>query len=506
MGHARGWLRQRIFDGPSITWFSTLRSIQPDNMKLARSLILIYISASVGVLKAQCDLVISTYTIDLACYGPDYGPDVSVTLTGGTPPYTFRIETGQGELNFAQSNVPYLHRNIMALMGDDNATLLVTDAEGCTATGHASWVPHHPLEPDITTTATCDGIVRFNWNGRFRVGGTAVVLETFQTCQGPFQYEIGFLDYSTLTGAVASDWTLISPGNWRYELPIPTGVWYIRIHNQYQCDLWSQVHCYEWFRYMVSSTPPATGCNAQLAVRAALAGALPSGTLMTDHLRVAGSIPTTEPYSALGYSYVGSSPGASIAPSMLTTTGNNAIVDWVVIELRSAATPGTVAHSRPALLQRDGDVVGLTGQPIHTLPFASGNYHVGIRHRNHLGVMTSTPRALSSTTTSVDFTQAGTATYGTNAQQVVGTMRCLWPGDCNGNGNVQYAGEGNDRDQVLVAIGGGVATNAVPNVYSRDDVNMDGTIMYTGLNNDRDVILQVIGGVIPTAVRTQQLP
>ncbi len=479
-------------------------------MKLTRSLILssIAISTYVGVLKAQCDLVISTYTIDEACY--DYGPDVSVTLTGGTPPYTFRIETGQGEFTVIQRNVPYLHSSIQAFISDDNATLLVTDAEGCTATGQTSWVPHHPLEPDITTTATCDGIVRFDWNGRFRVGGTYSVLETFQTCLGPFQYQIRFLDNSTLTGAVASDWTLVSPGNWRYELPIPTGVWSIWIYNQYnnqyQCELWSQVHCYERFMYMESSTPPATGCNAQLAVRAALAGALPSGTLMSDHLRVAGSIPTTEPYSALGYSYVGSSPGASIAPSMLATTGNNAIVDWVVIELRSAATPGTVAHSRPALLQRDGDVVGLTGQPIHTLPFASGNYHVAVRHRNHLGIMTATQIALSSTTTTVNFTNPSTATYGTNAQSNLNGVMALWPGDGNGNGQVNYTGIGNDRDLVLQAIGGTVPTNEVTNLYDRLDVNLDGSLKYTGSNNDRDPILQAIGGTVPTAVRTQQLP
>lgn len=89
-------------------------------------------------------------------------------------------------------------------------------------------------------------------------------------------------------------------------------------------------------------------------MRAGLDGALPGGTLINDGLRTANVLPTTEPYSALGYTYVGTSPGASLAPSLLTVTGNNAIVDWVLAELRHPTTPATVLYSRPALLQRDG--------------------------------------------------------------------------------------------------------------------------------------------------------
>ena len=83
---------------------------------------------------------------------------------------------------------------------------------------------------------------------------------------------------------------------------------------------------------------------------------------------------------------------------------------------------------------------------------------------------------------------------------------CLWPGDGNRNGTVQYTGLNNDRDPVLVAIGGSVATNTVTNVYSPLDINMNGIISYTGIGNDRDVILQAIGGSVASAVRVQQLP
>jgi hypothetical protein len=35
---------------------------------------------------------------------------------------------------------------------------------------------------------------------------------------------------------------------------------------------------------------------------------------------------------------------------------------------------------------------------------------------------------------------------------------------------------------------------------------MDGVVKYTGASNDRDPILVMVGGSIPTATRAQQLP
>ena len=62
-----------------------------------------------------------------------------------------------------------------------------------------------------------------------------------------------------------------------------------------------------------------------------LDGAYEQGAnLMRDDLRVAGMIPSTEPYSAI----YGGPGGETVAPSVLAVTGNNAIVDWVRVELR----------------------------------------------------------------------------------------------------------------------------------------------------------------------------
>ena len=54
-------------------------------------------------------------------------------------------------------------------------------------------------------------------------------------------------------------------------------------------------------------------------------------------------------------------------------------------------------------------------------------------------------------------------------------------------------------------VGGTVPTNVVSG-YNRSDVNLDGWIKYTGPDNDRDPIILDLGGTTPNAVRLQQLP
>ncbi|HNK68098.1 MAG TPA: hypothetical protein PKH36_05195, partial [Flavobacteriales bacterium] len=75
----------------------------------------------------------------------------------------------------------------------------------------------------------------------------------------------------------------------------------------------------------------------------------------------------------------------------------------------------------------------------------------------------------------------------------------------NGNGQVKYTGNGNDRDQILSLVGG-TSPNVSLTGYYRQDVNMDGRVRYTGTGNDRDRILTTIGGTMPNATRTGQVP
>jgi hypothetical protein len=260
------------------------------------------------------------------------------------------------------------------------------------------------------------------------------------------------------------------------------------------------------FRSVVHLEPDPTAIR--IAARMVLDGPYsPNTGLMNDALRSLPSFPLSEPYTALGYVHVAGG-GESIAAAVLSVAGGNAIVDWVLVELRDANAPATVLYSRSALLQRDGDVVDLNGSSPVTLATATGSYHVALHHRNHLGVMTAAPLTLNIGTSTVDLTLSGTPTFGTDARRsITGAFptQALWMGDVNGDNAIRYTGSFNDRDPVLFAIGGSVPTNTVGG-YRSEDVNLDGTVKYTGENNDRDPILQAVGGSVPTNVREGSVP
>ena len=250
-------------------------------------------------------------------------------------------------------------------------------------------------------------------------------------------------------------------------------------------------------------------CSPVLRPKLMLEGPYDTSTgLMSDALRSAGLVPLTEPYTAAGYMHVAGNGGATIASAVLNTTGANAIVDWVLVELRSASNSSVRVATRAALLQRDGDVVGVDGTSGVGFNVACGNYYVAVRHRNHLGVMSLNSMALSTTATTVDFGSAAAATFGTNARKsITGIVPCqaLWAGDATFNGQVRYTGSGNDRDPILVKVGSTTPNNTVSG-YRGEDVNMNGVVRYTGSANDRDPILVNVGSTTPNNVRPQQLP
>ena len=236
-----------------------------------------------------------------------------------------------------------------------------------------------------------------------------------------------------------------------------------------------------------------------VALRVYLQGPLNSGTLlMNDGIRVAGLVPVVEPYTALGYPGIAN---AGISRTVLPVAGNNAFVDWVLLEARHSTTNAVVGRWA-LLVQRDGDVMLPDGWPV-TIAFPSVPVRLAVRHRNHLGAMCST--VFGPGTVPLDLTLTTTPMYGTDPTAAVGGVRALWSGDATGNGELKYIGGGNDRDPILVAIGGSTPTNTV-NGYRLEAVNLDGTVKYTGANNDRDPILANIGGSTPTALRLAQLP
>jgi hypothetical protein len=256
--------------------------------------------------------------------------------------------------------------------------------------------------------------------------------------------------------------------------------------------------------------------SAKLNLKVLLQGALlptssSGGPIMTgimrDDLRTASpsQIPNLEPYAGLAntrFTHVGGG-GEILGAGVLSGIGNDAIVDWVFVELRDKNDPATVLITRSALVQRDGDVVeSIDGISPLTFTGAVGeSYYVSVKHRNHLGAMTAGAIAMTAVGTLVDFTTMTAAqTYnlpgydGFEQVDVNGKM-ALWAGNSNADNKVKYVGVDNDQIPVFSQ-----AVNYVNNstqqynydfatpVYLGGDINMDAKVKYRGPNNDASFI------------------
>ena len=186
------------------------------------------------------------------------------------------------------------------------------------------------------------------------------------------------------------------------------------------------------------------------------------------------------------------------------------IVDWVKIEIRDAATPTTILKSVAAFVRNDGTLVDINGSSTSVnLGIIPSSYHIAIRHRNHLGVMTNTALDFTgaTATSDVDFTITSPAhgVYGTHARvQVATNVWALWAGDVNQDGQVLNNASPSDVNlvsaRVLADVGntgffgsGPLNTyTGITAVYELYDVNMDGKIFDNADPSDANLISLIV--------------
>lgn len=232
----------------------------------------------------------------------------------------------------------------------------------------------------------------------------------------------------------------------------------------------------------------------QVSVKVFLMGAYNTSTgLMTTTLQNLNLLPLNQPYNTSPWNYSGTESVAAIPAN---------VTDWVLVELRNASTPSTVIARRAAFILNTGMVVDLDGSsPVSFVGFESGNYHIAIRHRNHLSVRTATAQALSPTATLYDFTTAQGAAYqnpaitgNTALTAMGGGVFAMWGGDANSNGNVRASGPSNDQNAILQRLGGNTSL-ILTGIYTPEDLNLNGNVRYSGSQNDRNLLLNdVLGG------------
>jgi hypothetical protein len=228
---------------------------------------------------------------------------------------------------------------------------------------------------------------------------------------------------------------------------------------------------------------------------------------MRDDLRAQGtSSAQGEPYAAHRLCACRRGRGIHGRARVLSVTGPDAIVDWVDAGVARCDHPfrGERRRVRPCL-QRDGDIVGTDGVSPVKFSLAVGDYHIAVRHRNHLGVMTADPVRVSVALRSYDLTNGSHPLFGVDPVKISDGLNLLWSGNAQPDAALRYTGSSNDRDPILVRVGSTAPNNATPG-YWIEDTNLDGNVKYTGTANDRDPILVNVGASTPNSTRTEQLP
>ncbi|MEP0262670.1 BspA family leucine-rich repeat surface protein [Dokdonia sp.] len=260
---------------------------------------------------------------------------------------------------------------------------------------------------------------------------------------------------------------------------IPTGINFGGGKNEYCSSELERQNLIDTYGWSISDQGLYANCNLEVLVSpkvylqgASLNSNTGEETLMRDDLRVANLVPTTSPYD-----------GLTCDVTVFDTTGPNAVVDWIFVELRDPINNDIVIEGKSALLLRNGAIVDIDG--ISPLLFfqSFGDYHIAITHRNHLGVMTATTVSLSNIAITLDFSSdSNIATGGSLALTDMGNgIFAIYAGDVDADGNILNTDISN-----AISNSGGI------NIYAGADVNMDGNI----LNDDIALFIQRNAGRI----------
>lgn len=192
---------------------------------------------------------------------------------------------------------------------------------------------------------------------------------------------------------------------------------------------------------------------------------------MTNDLRAKGFIPADQPFNPTLPYYGNNTPvwlyGGTETTSYFPFYGT----DWLLIELRDAASAGVAGSGSmvaqyPAYLMVDGTVVSLNGAtPLNIKDSYSNSLFFVIWHRNHLGIMTASGlNPVDGTIETYDFSTSNSQAYGVDAQKFLGSgIYGMIAGDVDADGSV----DGSDNAD-------GWGTDAGKAGYNGGDLDLNG--------------------------------
>lgn len=225
------------------------------------------------------------------------------------------------------------------------------------------------------------------------------------------------------------------------------------------------------------------------------------------------SVDVTSKYTHVGCGTYPQYQNITDPNSVFAVEGENAIVDWVFVELRDANDFTQVVATRSGLIQRDGDVVDLDGvSPLTFNDVVSTMYYVAVRHRNHLGAMTKFPMSVQEMETLVDFSgfslniydqgnSDGMFNYSGLAMRYMNVngqeVRTLWAGDFNADGIISYHSKENDLELLQKEVASyDINQNPMYQTefdgafgYLQSDYDMNGQAKFSAPNDDQNFLL-----------------
>jgi len=192
-----------------------------------------------------------------------------------------------------------------------------------------------------------------------------------------------------------------------------------------------------------------------------------TGSTMTTNLTNNQQLPLTQPFNRPPWNYT----GTESVPSATAIPANT--VDWVLLEVRNATNKTLIVERKAAFLLSNGAIVDVNGTTNGVNFFyltANTNYHLAVKHRNHLGVITANAVQLPNAAP-VNFTNATTAEQAATQLVTIGGTYALRAGDLNADGIISFADISTYASQLL-----GI------NPYRDADCNLSGTVSIVDFN------------------------
>jgi len=238
----------------------------------------------------------------------------------------------------------------------------------------------------------------------------------------------------------------------------------------------------------VTVDPCSTQVNAKTLLQGNYAG---SGQMNPNLVTI---IPDDQPFNRLPWNYTG---GENLNSANENSDAPANMVDWILVELRSAEDSSLIVAQRAALLMDDGNIADTNLAASITFDSVPpGNYYLCLHHRNALPVMSANPIPTPNSFL-YDFSDpVSNPPFGGVSQALIELEPGIYGmigGDVNSDGILKYSGPNNDRGlvlQLLVNQTGSTSITTTINGYYDEDISMDGTVKYSGPDNDPSIIIQ----------------